>query len=116
MSNQEIVIWMLTGIVTLLSILIGAIWKLLRAEAKEHSELIKGKADNDRLHEAEERWKQDLTMVREGNERLISKLENRHDKELEQMGTRLGDQIRTTENNILAQIRLMIQVMQKVVE
>ena len=109
--NVETLVWVLTGALTLISILGGVIWKLVRDEAKEQSQMLRSKADNDRLQDAETRWTTELNAVKENSEKLVNKLEVRHDKEMEQMATRLGEQIRNTENNILTQIRLMIEVL-----
>lgn len=111
MPNVETLVWVLTGAVTLISILGGVIWKMVRDEGKEQDEILKKKADSDRLQEAEARWTSELNAVKESSEKLINKLEIRHDKEMEQMAHRLGEQIRNTENNILTQIRLMIEVL-----
>ena len=83
---------------------------MVRAESKEQADQIKKKADSDRLHEVEARWQQDLVNVKESNEKLIGKLEQRHDRELDALANRLQDQIKNTENNILTQMRLMIEV------
>lgn len=110
MPSVETLVWVLTGAVTLISILSGVIWKMVRDEAKEQSNQIKSKADNDRLHEAEARWSTELSAVKENSEKLVNKLEIRHDREIEQMAQRLTDQIRTTEANILTQLRLMVEM------
>lgn len=111
MPTVDTLVWFLTGAVTLISILGGTIWHMLREEAKEHAELIRQKADADRLTEVEDRWKSELNAVREGNEKLVNKLEARHDREMDALATRLGEQIRATENNILTQIRLMFDML-----
>lgn len=110
MPGIETLIWILTGCTALISILSGTVWSLIRAEAKEQAEQIKKKADSERVHEVEARWQQDLVNVKESNEKLINKLELRHDRELDALATRLGEQIRNTENNILTQMRLMVEV------
>lgn len=111
MPNVETLVWVLTGALTVITTFGGVIWKLLRDEAKEQASQIKDKADNERLHEAEARWSTELNAVKENSEKLVNKLEIRHDKEMDQLATRLGDQIRSTETNILTQIRLMIEVL-----
>lgn len=112
MPGIETLVWILTGAVSLIVILGGTIWKMTRDEAKEQAEQIKKKADSDRLHEVELRWQSELVAVKDGNEKLINKLESRHDRDLDQLSTRLTEQIRNSETNILTQIRLMISVMQ----
>lgn len=112
MPGIETLVGILTIAMTIISVLGGVVWNMLRQEAKEHAEQISKKVDTDRLHEAEQRWQSELITVREGNEKLVNKLEARHDKEMDALATRLGEQIRNTETNILTQIRLMIQVIQ----
>jgi hypothetical protein len=110
MPNVDTLVYILTGAFTFIVVLGGVIWKLIRDEAKEQAVLIKTKADVERLHEVEGRFQMELNAVREGNEKLVSKLEVRHDREIEQMATRLGEQIKTTEANILNQLRLMFEM------
>lgn len=97
----------------LITALGGALWVMLRAEAAEHADQLKGKADNERLQEIEVRWQAELVSVRTDNERLISKLEDRHNREVDQLATRLGEQIRSTETSILAQLQLMLKMLNK---
>lgn len=113
MPGIETLVWILSIAMSLITILGGVVWQMLRAEAKDHSEQISKKADTERLHEIENRWASELVTVREGNEKLINKLEQRHDREIDQLGQRLGEAIRSSETNILTQIRLMIQVINK---
>lgn len=113
MPGSETIEWVLTGVVTLIGTLSGIIWKLVRDEAKEHSAQLKEKADNERVVELEHRFTQELNEVKEHSEKLVNKLEARHDKEIEQMAQRLTDQIRSTETNILTQLKLMIEMVRK---
>lgn len=83
---------------------------MLRDEGKAQYATIQKKADIERLQEIETRWQHELTSVKDGNERLVSKLEQRHDREIEQLGTRLSSEIKTSENNILAQFHLMMEL------
>ncbi len=107
----DVLLWGLGGLATLIAILSGALWKITREEKKEHGELIRQKADNDQVTNLEARLTSELASVRDGNEKLINKLEARHDKEIEQLASRLGESIRNSETNILTQIRLMIDVL-----
>ncbi len=111
MPSVETLVWILTGIMPLIIILSGTIWKLIRDEAKEQAKQIEKKADSERLHDAETRWTSELASVRDNNEKLVNKLEQRHDKEMDALASRLSDQIRNSETNILTQIRLMIDVL-----
>ncbi len=109
MPPVEVLVYVLSGAMTLITLLIGVVWKMLRAESHVQSKTIEKKADTERLHEVEIRWQSELSSVKEGNEKLITKLEQRHDRDLDQLSARLTEQIRATEGNILAQIRLMIE-------
>ena len=119
MKDVEILLYALTGAMGSVVALCGVVWKILRDESKGHAAGIKLNAENisnkaslTLLTEAEVRWKADLKAVRKSNTKLIEKLELRHDKELEKMAENLGEQIRTTESNILVQIRLMIEAIE----
>ena len=109
MSTIETLVWVLSGVVPLICILIGVIWKMLRDESKEHTENIKKKADKERLVESEIRWSEDLKSISEDNKELISRIESRHERDLTQMEDRLSSQIRNSEANILQQLTLMMQ-------
>lgn len=113
MPSVEVLVAILGAAMTIITVLGGVVWSMLRAEAKEHTEQIKGKADNERLHEIEARWQSELVAVKTDSERLITKLEDRHNREIDQLATRLGDQIRNSETSILAQIRLMVEALKK---
>lgn len=107
---NDVLLWIGTGLFTFILTLVGVVWKLLRDEAKEQAAQLKEKADADRVHEMEGRWQLELNAVRENSERAIGKLEVRHEKEMEQLSTRLSEQIRITESNIMSQLKLMIEV------
>lgn len=113
MPNIEITVWILTGVVSLIAILVGVIWKLIRQEAREQAEAIKRKADTERVLEVEKRWEQQLTSVKVDNDKLLTKLETRHDKEMDQLSQRLSEAIHNSEANILAQIKLMIHMIDR---
>jgi len=110
MPSVESLVYILSGAMTLITMLIGVVWKMLRAESHVQSKSIEKKADIDRLHEVEARWATELISVKDGNEKLVSKLEQRHDREIEQLGTRLSSEIKSSENNILAQFHLMMEL------
>lgn len=108
MPNVDTLVYILTGAFTFISILGGVIWKLTRDEAKEQAALIKTKADSERLHELEGRWQLELSAVKDNCEKLVDKLSSRHDRDIDQLSVRLTDQIKTTETNILSQLKLMV--------
>ncbi len=107
MLDYATLTWVFSGVAATLAILVGVIWKILREESKLQAEKIEMKASTERIHEIEQRWKEDLENVRTSNEKLINKLEIRHDREIEQLASRLSMQIQTSEQNILRQMQLM---------
>ena len=111
MPPVEVLVYVLSGAVTLITILVGVVWKMLRHENDAQAKTIAQKADLERLHEVESRWTTELASVREANKELVGNLDRRHERDLDQMSARLTEQLRATENNILVQIRLMIDVM-----
>lgn len=113
MPNVETLVWVLGGALAVVSTLSGVIWTMLRNESAQQAGQLSLKADTTRLHEVEQRFAQELTEVKENSEKLVNKLEQRHDREMQQMAERLGDQIRVTEANILAQIRIMFESLKK---
>src|SRR6516225_4732349 len=98
---MSIVELFITGVGTVIFTLLGLLYKANASRLKDHEDQIRKKADSDRLHEIEVRMQSEF-----------GKLEARHDREMDQLAQRLGEQIRTTETNILTQIRLMISVIQ----
>jgi len=113
MLGTDTLVWVLTGVVTLVGSLSGIIWKLVRDEAKGQAEILKEKADNDRVTELEHRFQAEISEAKADTEKLVNKLEAKHDKEIDQLSARLTDQIRSTETNILTQLRLMIEMVRK---
>lgn len=109
MPSVEVVVWILSGVLSIVSILVGVIWTMTRAEAKEQAEAIKRKADTERVIDVEKRWNEQLNHVRDSNEKLIDKLSAKHDRDIDMLSNRLGDQIRSTEKNILDQLRLLLE-------
>lgn len=110
MLDANVWMWLLTGAVTLISILGGTIFVMIREEAKMQAELIRQKADSDRLEAAETRWKDELNSVKDNNEKLIDKLQQRHDRELDALATRVVDMVRNTETNILSRLDLLMDM------
>jgi hypothetical protein len=119
MPGIETLVGILSLAMTIIAALGGIVWNMLRQESKEQSELIKEqydligtKVDMQHVKDVEQRWKSELTVVRESSDKVIEKLSQRHDRELDQLSTRLSEQMRTVETNILTQIRLMVQVLE----
>lgn len=102
MPSVEIWLWILTGVFGLAGTLVTVVWALLREEAKNQAELIKSKADQVRLSDAELRWKEDVQRMREENEKMSNKLEERHLREITQMETRLTTKMESLERTVLS--------------
>ncbi len=108
MPNPEVLSWVLSGALFVITCIGGALYKMLREEAKDHSDKIEKKASSDRLSEVESRWQGELIEVRQNNKELISELKSQHNRELDAMGTRFSEQLRTMETNILRRIELIV--------
>lgn len=113
MPSIETLVSILGIAMTVISVLGGIVWSMLRKEAESHAEQISKKVDIDHLKESEDRWKSELVQVKENNERLIDKLERRHDREISELGHRLSEAIRTSETNILSQLQMMLRMLDK---
>jgi hypothetical protein len=86
---------------------------MIRAEAKEQAELIKKKADSDRLKESETRFSRELEVLKADNEKLISKIEGRHERDMDSMEKRLSDKMETLEANLMRQMQLISELITK---
>lgn len=109
----ETVVYILSGLCTIGFSLLAAIYRLHREEIKNHTEELKTKADNDKMTDIELRLVRDIDRLKTDNEKLISRIEQRHDRELEQMETRLGAKMEKLETNIMAQMNIIMQLLQK---
>lgn len=106
----EVWMWVLTGACTLIFVFGSTIFVMLREEAKNHASLIQQKANADDIAKIEDRWKSELTSVKEGNEKLIDKLEAKHTREIDSLSTRFGEMLRNTENNIMSRFDMMMDM------
>lgn len=113
MPNETVLLWAVSGLFTLIFTVVGIVWKLLRDEAKSHSDQIKDKADADDVAAIEHRLQSEILAAKADTEKLVNKLEAKHDKELDQLSARLTDQIKSTEANILMQLKLMFEMVRK---
>lgn len=113
MPGVDTLVWILGGALALISTLGGALYTMIRTEAANHAEQIKGKASEGDLIRLETRWQGELHAVRDGGEKLVAKLEARHERDLEQLYNRITDQMRNMEINILSQLRLTLEVIEK---
>jgi hypothetical protein len=104
----ETLTWLLSGALFIITCVGGALYKMLRDEAKDHHERIEKRASVDRLNEVENRWQTDLTNLKQNNKELITELRQKHDRDIDQMGARFSEQLKTMESNILSRLELMI--------
>lgn len=107
----EVWMWLLTGFVGLIGSLLAVVYKLLREESKAQSDAIKLKADTERLKESEYRWNKEVTLLRTDNEKLISKLEDRHQHERDAMEARLSNRMDKLESNVTQQMTIIIEML-----
>jgi len=110
MPSIEVLVYILGGLITLLGIVSTTVWNMLRAEAKEQAEQIKKKADSDRLKESESRFSRELETLKNDNEKLINKIEQRHQYDLDTMEKRLSDKMETLEANLMRQMQLITEL------
>lgn len=113
MPNEAVMLWAGSGLFTFIFAIVGIIWKLVRDEAKNQADQIKEKADADDVQALEHRLQLEITTAKAETEKLVNKLEAKHDKEIDQLSARLTDQIKSTETNILMQLKLMIEMVRK---
>jgi len=67
----------------------------------------------DRLVEVENRWQGDMNAVKQSNKELINELKQRHDRDLDAMGLRVSEQIKSVEVNVLARLQLFIDAVNR---
>lgn len=110
----EVLSYILSGAVFLLSVLGGVVWTMLREESKEHSAKIELKATESRVNDLEIKFEKDLNSLRENNERLIDKLQIQHEKDMSMLSAGFNTQIiavketvQNMERNILQQLAIM---------
>lgn len=109
--NVEQWLAVLGGAITVIFTLVGIIWNMVRKESEKQAEQLGRKAEVDQLREISASLRLEIDDVRDNSEKLVNKLEQRHDKELEQLAHRFGESMRVMEQNILTHIRLMVEVM-----
>lgn len=116
MPSVEIVSWILSGALFLLTVLGGICWTFVREEAKDHANRIEQKVDNHRFQDLESRMSREVENVKESSERLMDKLQQRHDRDLEAMQSnfreqmsQVREQLKSTELNILNQMNLLFK-------
>lgn len=101
--------WIIGGLLAVIYTLFKIVVNKIHAELLAQKQELSNKANNESLHEMEQRWKDALEEVKENNEKVIYKLETRHDKEVTELENRLGARIDRSEENILKQLRLMME-------
>ena len=112
--NLELSMWLLGGALIVLSVLFGTVWKMLRDETKMQAEDIKQKASIDRLSDMEKRFSREVDEIKIGHKEVIENMGRRHEKDMDTMQAGFKEQISSvrhqimqSENNILAQMKIM---------
>lgn len=110
----ELSMYLLSGVLFVVCCLIGVIWNQKNAEIKEHSRLIEMKANESRLSDLDKKMEKEMEQMAANNNRLIEKLEDRHNKDLEFVSSgfrdqinSLRDQMKNVETNIIRQMEFM---------
>lgn len=83
----------------------------LAKNVKSHTEILAYKASVTQLTETEHRLSSELRSVKENSEQMMERMEQRHDREMELMAVRLGEQIKASEAAIVRQIDVVLEVM-----
>ena len=109
----EVMLWILSGSVGVISILVATLWQMTRAEQKAQDEAIKAKADKTIVEDSGKRFEKEIERIRHDNEKVVEKIEARHEKDLEAMENRLCTKIESMESNVLRQIELIMELLKK---
>lgn len=114
MPSTEVLTWILSGCMVILSALFSVVWSMIRAETKEHARQIELKANADRLQDLDRRMEKELQDMQANNEKLIEKLEYRQQRDIEAVSAGFREQIssikdsmKVMEANILKQMEFM---------
>ena len=113
MLTIETIVYIIGGVSAIGFPLLGIIWSLHREEIKSHTEELKKKADQIRMTDIESRLEKDISTVKHENTRLLEKLEDRYDKQIEQLEVRLTSSMKTMESNIMTQMNMIMSMLQK---
>lgn len=109
----ETIIWIMGVAISVITLLVGAIYKITREEKKQQDEAIKLKADQVRLTDSESRLQKEIDWSRNEHSRLLDKLESRYDKELSQMESRFLQRMDTLEHNLMTRFDLILEMVKK---
>lgn len=109
--STEFMVWVLTGAVGVISILIGTLWSMIRSEKVAQDEVIKQKADKDVVTDTEIRLAKELEKVRAENEKMGARLESRADRDSANMELRIQTRMDVLERNLLRQLELMMEAL-----
>lgn len=111
--QSDVVVWVLGGVLSVVSLLVGALWKITREEKATQDAVIKLKADEKRVDQMESRINNDITYSREHHQMLLDKSEARVDREMASMENRLKDSISRSESNILTHMNMMLDILKE---
>jgi len=91
--SMEIAIWVLGGAVSIIGMLVATLWQMTRAEQKAQDEAIRDKADKTTVSDSQLRHDKEFDRIREEQTRLMDKADERHQRELSAMESRLSSKI-----------------------
>lgn len=115
--SQEVWLWLLSGILGVISSMVVVIWSLLRAEQKAQDDAIedvrKNKADKESVEDAGKRVEKEIDRIKFEHERVIDRVELRFEREMVSMESRLCNKMEAMEENISRQIALMMEILKK---
>ena len=109
----EVATWIIGGVLGVVSLLVGTLWKITRDEKSSQDAAIKLKADEKRVDQMETRINNDITYSREHHQMLLDKSEARVDREMASMENRLKDSISRSESNILTHMNMMLDILKE---
>lgn len=108
MPSPEVLSWVLSGALFVITCVGGALYKMLREEAKDHSDRIEKKASMERLSEVEQYLTKLLEKAERDNKDLIKEVKETHNRDIHALTTRLSEAIKSVESNVLDKMELMI--------
>ena len=104
----ETLTWLLSGALFIITCVGGALYKMLRDEAKDHHERIEKKASAERLTEVETYLTRLLEKAERDNKDLIKEVKETHHRDINALTTRLCAQISGVETNLLGRMEMML--------
>lgn len=108
----EVIVWVFPGVLFIVTVLIGLIWKFNREEIKDLKDT--NEDQNKRFLDLEAKIAKSSNDIREEARIMIEKTQTRAEKDIELLRADMRDQmsqvreaLRTTEQNILNQMKML---------